>query len=146
MKPQILPAIVIIILFSVITGCGKIGCDPANMNGSMSLSGKWQLVQDTISNSWLKTSAVNTNYTGVAGDYFDFRSDGFCYTKEGNAYDTLSYQQVSSKSIILQNFGLAINGATEASVVTQTSTTANISTQNILSPAGTIFREVKLTR
>ena len=112
----------------------------------MSLSGKWQLVQDSISNSWLKTAPVITNYIGASGDYFDFRTDGFCYTKEGDAYDTLAYKQVSSKSIILQNFGLVINGATEASVVTETSTTANITTQNILSPSGTIFREVNLKR
>jgi hypothetical protein len=144
MKPQSLLAI--ILLFSVLTACTKPGCDPGMMNGSMSLSGKWQLVQDSISNSWLKTAPVITNYIGASGDYFDFRSDGFCYTKEGDAYDTLAYKQVSSKSIIMQNFGLVINGATEASVVTQTSTTADITTQNILSPSGTIFREVKLKR
>ncbi|HZY38102.1 MAG TPA: hypothetical protein VFE53_15710 [Mucilaginibacter sp.] len=144
MRPKNL--LIAIILFSAITACKKPGCDPGNMNGPMSLAGKWQLVQDSISNSWLKTSAVTTNYIGVAGDYFDFRSDGFCYTKEGDAYDTLAYKQVSQKSIILQNFGLVVNGATEASVVTQTGTTANITTQNILSPAGTIFREVNLKR
>ena len=144
MRPQTLLAI--ILLFSIVTACTKPGCDPANMNGSMSLAGKWQVVQDSISNSWLKTAPVITNYIGASGDYFDFRSDGFCYTKEGDAYDTLAYKQVSSKSIIMQNFGLVINGTTEASVVTQTMTTANITTQNILSPSGTIFREVKLKR
>jgi len=144
MKLLSLPAA--ILLFFVITGCTKPGCDPANMNGSMSLTGKWQLVQDSISNSWLKTAPVITNYIGAAGDYFDFRSDGFCYTKEGDAYDTLAYKQVSSKSVIMQNFGLVINGAAEASVVTEMGTTANITTQNILSPSGTIFREVNLKR
>ena len=144
MKSQSLPAI--ILLLSILTACTKPGCDPGMMNGSMSLSGKWQVVQDTISNSWLKTAPVITNYTGAAGDYFDFRSDGFCYTKEGDAYDTLAYKQVSSKSVILQNFGLVINGTTETSVITQTGTAVSITTQNILSPSGTIFREVKLTK
>ena len=144
MKSQSLLAI--IILFSIITGCKKPGCDPGNMNGSMSLAGKWQLVQDSISNSWLKTSAVDTNYIGVAGDYFDFRNDSVCYTKEGNVYDTLAYHQVSSKSIVMQKFGLIINGTAEPSMLLRTPSTANITTQNILSPAGTIFREVKLTR
>jgi hypothetical protein len=144
MKSQNLLAIVL--LFSILTACKKPGCDPGKMNGSMSLSGKWQLVQDSISNSWLKTAAVTTSYIGASGDYFDFRTNGFCYTKEGDAYDTLAYKQVSSKSIIMQNFGLVINGTTEASVVTQTGSTANITTQNILSPSGTIFREVNLRR
>jgi len=143
---KILSLPVLIVLFFMITGCKKPGCDPGKMNGSMSLTGKWQLVQDTISNSWLKTAPVITNYIGTSGDYFDFRADGFCYTKEGDAYDTLAYKQVSSKSIILQKFGLVINGTTEASAITQTGATANITTQNILSPAGTIFREVNLKR
>jgi hypothetical protein len=146
MKAQILPAIVVIILFSVITGCGKIGCDPANMNGSMSLSGKWQLVQDSTANSMVRTVPLITNYVGVAGDYFDFRSDGFCYVKEGDAYDTLTYKQVSANSVIIQNFGIIINGSAEPSDLTRTVTTANITTQNMLTPGGTLFREVKLTR
>ena len=144
MKPHSFLAV--ILLFSILIACKKPGCDPANMNGSMSLSGKWQLVQDSISNSWLKTAPVISNYIGASGDYFDFRTDGFCYTKEGDAYDTLAYKQVSSKSITLQNFGLVINGATEASGITQTGATVNITTQNILSPAGTIFREVNFRR
>ena len=143
---KILSLPVLIVLFFMITGCKKPGCDPGRMNGSMSLTGKWQLVQDTISNSWLKTAPVITNYIGTPGDYFDFRADGFCYTKEGDAYDTLAYKQLSSKSVIMQNFGLVINGTTEPSAVMQTGTATTITTQNILSPSGTIFREVNLRR
>jgi hypothetical protein len=147
MKVKSLPFV--ILLFSVIAACtkpGMGGCDPGNMNGSMSLTGKWQVMQDSISNSWLKTSPVITYYIGAAGDYFDFRSDGFCYTKEGDAFDTLAYKWVSPQSIVVQNFGLVINGATEPSVLSRTATTATITTQNILSPSGTIFREVNLKR
>ncbi len=144
MKLQSLPVIIIFVFITA--GCTKPGCDPGKMNGSMSLTGKWQLVQDSISNSWLKTEPVISNYYGSSGDYFDFRTDGFCYTREGDAYDTLAYKQVSSKSVILQKFGLVINGTTEASVITQTGITVNITTQNILSPSGTIFREVNLKR
>jgi hypothetical protein len=144
MKPQTLLAIVL--LFSLITACTKPGCDPANMNGPMSLEGKWTLVQDSTANSWLKTAPVITNYIGASGDYFDFRSDGFCYTKEGDGYDTLGWKLVSSQSIIMQKFGLVINGSTEPSLLSRTATRATITTQNILSPAGTIFREVNLKR
>ena len=151
MKPQSL--IAAIVLFFIITSCNKLGAiHPTNGNNSLNdgnstgLVSKWQIVNDSTANSMLRTSALTSNYVGIAGDYFDFRTDGFCYTKEGDAYDTLAYKQVSSKSIIMQNFGLVINGATEASAVTQTSTTATITTQNILSPGGTIFREVNLKR
>ncbi len=144
MKPQSLLAM--ILFFSIVTSCVKPGCDPLNMNGPMSPAGSWQLMQDSTSNWLLNTPAVNTNYIGVAGDYFDFRTDGFCYTKEGNVYDTLAYQLVSPKSIILQNFGLVVNGSTEPSVLTQTNNTANITTHNIPTLDGTIFREVNLKR
>jgi len=144
MRPQHL--LITILLFSMITGCKNPGCDPANMNVPMSLEGKWQVVQDSISNSMLRTSAITTNYIGTAGDYFDFRNDSVCYTKEGNVYDTLAYRLVSSKSIVLQKFGLIVNGTVEPSILSRTPTTANITTQNILSPGGTIFREVKLKR
>ncbi len=146
MKPQHLLAF--ISLFSLLTACTKPmhGCDPANMNGSMSLSGKWTLVQDSTANSMVRIVPLTTNYMGAAGDYFDFRSDGLCYNKEGDAYDTLSYKQVSPNSIVLQKFGLVVNGSTEASVVTHAGATAQITTQNVFTPGGTIFREVKLAR
>jgi hypothetical protein len=146
MKPQSLLAIAS--LFLVLTACTKPmhGCDPANMNGSMSLAGKWTLVQDSTANSMARAVPLITNYVGAAGDYFDFRSDGFCYTKEGVVYDTLSYKQVSAKSIIIQKFGLIINGSAETSILTQTVSTANITTQNMDTPGGTIFREVNLKR
>lgn len=145
-KPRNLFAI--ILLLFIASACKKQwgGCDPANMNGSMSLSGKWQVVRDSTSNSMIRTVPAITNYIGVAGDYFDFRADGFCYTKEGNAYDTLSYRQLSSQSVDLQNFGLNVNGSIEPSILTHSSNTATITTQNILSPGGTIFREVNLKR
>jgi len=143
MKPVCLATI---LLFLMISACKKPGCDPANMNSSMSLTGKWQLVQDSTANSIARATPVITNYIGVAGDYFDFRTDGFCYTKEGSVYDTLSYQWVSGTSIIMQKFGLVINGSTETSILNHTATTANITTQNMFTPGGTIFREVNLKR
>ena len=113
----------------------------------MSLSGKWQLVQDSTANSMVRTVPLISNYVGVAGDYFDFRTDGFCYVKEGDAYDTLTYKQVSPNSVIIQNFGLIINGSAEPSRdLTRTVTTANITYAKHADPGGTIFREVKLTR
>jgi hypothetical protein len=151
MKPQSLTAA--ILLFFIITSCNKLGAvHPTNgtnsLNGdnSTGLVSKWQLVNDSTANSMLRTSALTSNYVGVAGDYFDFRTDGFCYTKEGNAYDTLAYQLVSPQSIIIQKFGLNINGVTEDSNLTQTNTIATITTQNMFTPGGTFFRVVNLKK
>jgi hypothetical protein len=151
MKPQSLA--VAILLFFIITGCNKLGAvhptngtNSLNDDNSKGLVSKWQIVNDSIANSMVRVSALTSNYVGVAGDYFDFRADGFCYTKEGNIYDTLAYQLVSPQSIILQKFGLNINGVTEASNLTQTGTTAIITTQNMLTPGGTFFRVVNLKK
>jgi len=151
MKPQSLATA--IVLFFIITSCNKLGAvHPTNGTNSLNdgnstgLVSKWQLVNDSTANSMLRTSALTSNYVGVADDYFDFRTDGFCYTKEGNTYDTLAYQVVSPQSIILQKFGLNINGVTEASNVTETGTTANITTQNMFTPGGTLFRVVNLKK
>jgi hypothetical protein len=151
MKAQSLAAA--IVLFFIITSCNKLaavhptnGTNSLNGSNSTGLTSKWQIVNDSIANSMVRVSALTSNYVGVAGDYFDFRPDGFCYTKEGNTYDTLAYQLVSPQSIIIQKFGLNINGVTEASNLTQTSSTANITTQNMFTPGGTLFRTVNLKK
>jgi hypothetical protein len=151
MKPQSL--ITAIVLFLIITSCNKLGAvhpmsgtNSLNDGNSTGFVSKWQLVNDSTANSMLRTSALTSNYIGVAGDYFDFRTDGFCYTREGKTYDTIAYQLVSPQSIIIQKFGLNINGVTEASNLTQTNTTATITTQNMLTPGGTLFRVVNLKK
>jgi hypothetical protein len=150
MKPQNL--LIVLILFSIM-GCKKLsGVDATNGNGrinefgSITLVSKWQLVNDSTANSMVRTSALITNYNGVAGDYFDFRDDGKCYTKEGNTYDTLAYQLTSSKSITMQNFGLNINGVIEPGDIALTANSATITTKNMLTPGGTLFRMVNLKR
>jgi hypothetical protein len=53
---------------------------------------------------------------------------------------------LSPQSIIIQKFGLNINGVTEASNLTETGNTANITTQNMFTPGGTLFRAVNLKK
>jgi len=151
MKPQSLAAV--IVLFFIITSCNKLGAvhptsgtNSLNDGNSTGLASKWQILNDSIANSMLRTSALTSNYVGVTGDYFDFRTDGFCYTKEGHTYDTLAYQLVSPQSIVIQKFGLNIKGVTEACNLVQTSTTATITTQNMFTPGGTLFRVVNLKK
>jgi hypothetical protein len=139
-----LPLLSALFILVVITGCQLKDNDTPPV---VTLVGKWQLGNDSISTSSAATAAVSSNYKGVSGDYFDFRTDGFCYTKEGTVYDTLSYDVISNKSVALQNFGLAINGGIESSQLTLTLTTANITTQNTVTPTGsTYFRTVNLSK
>jgi hypothetical protein len=138
-----LPLLSALFILLVITGCRLKDSDTPPV---VTLVGKWQVVNDSTSNSSSSASAVNTNYRGLAGDYFDFRTNGFCYTKEGAVYDTLAYDVISNTSVALQNFGLNINGGIEPSLLTLTLTTANITTQNTVTPSGTYFRTVNLTR
>src|SRR5882672_121093 len=49
------------------------------------LVAKWSLVRDSIYNSMGNYPAARiSNNIGAEGDYFDFRADGWCYTKTGN--------------------------------------------------------------
>jgi len=145
MKPQ--SVLAVIILFSIVTGCVKPGCDPLNMNAAANLAGSWQVVRDSISNSELVTAPVNTNYVGQAGDYFKFAANGECYTKEGSTDDTLAYKVLSAQSIDLQNFGTATaGGGIQPSAMQLSPQKVVITTQNAITPGGTYFRTVVLSR
>lgn len=104
------------------------------------------MVSDSTSDSMLRTSALTTMYKGQAGDYFDFRDNGYCYTKEGAVYDTLSYRLTGYSGIMLQKFGLILNGIPETSTTSFTGSSLTITTNNIFTPAGTLYRKVILTR
>ncbi len=74
------------------------------------LKGKMELVSDSTASIIGAGDAHIVSYKAVAGNYFDFRTDGKCYTKERNAYDTLSYKVVISTKVIIANFGINLNG------------------------------------
>src|ERR1700710_284704 len=82
--------------------CVLIGCSKSEMIEPASLVTKWTLVNDSVSNSIGNSYPHTKNYAGTAGDYFDFRSDGKCYTKEGNNYDTLAYQIIGANKINIE--------------------------------------------
>src|SRR4051812_13895323 len=76
------------------------------------LLGKWSLVKDSTY-SWFPTTdtlAHIKRYSGTTGDYYDFRNDGKCYIKVAGVYDTLAYQITISNEVILQKFGINVNG------------------------------------
>lgn len=52
------------------------------------LTGVWSIVFDS-SYTGVTLNNHSINYVGQTGDYFDIRTDGFIYTKEGLVLDTL---------------------------------------------------------
>ena len=58
-----------------------------------SIAGKWQIVNDStrfIGNA--SNSSWHADYIGQPGDFYDFRSNGMMYVKEGPKLDSMAYE------------------------------------------------------
>jgi hypothetical protein len=117
--------------------------DGNNFNPS-SIVGKWSVVSDS---TFIGVGVNNhpVDYRGQPGDYFDFRTDGHVYTKEGTVLDTLSYSSVPT-GIVVQSFGITLNQVPEISNVMFTANTAIIDAPILLTPGGEFGRKVTLSR
>ena len=99
-----------------LTACTKADLT-SNQNNPAGLAGKWTLINDsTFEGAGISNHLVD--YTGEAGDYFSFSTNGNVYTKESTVLDTLTYKMVSDTSIIISNFGLIANGVPDTSTIT----------------------------
>jgi len=118
---------------------------PANIQV---LVAKWSLVRDSIYDSMGNFPAARTStYNGIAGDYYDFRADGKCYTKEGNVYDTLNYSITPGHLVVLSKFGINVNGSYEPNIVpVLTDHDATIQTQFLATPDGFYLRYIYLKK
>lgn len=90
--------IVLVLLMS----CSKQTGTSNNFNMPLSIVGNWNVIRDSI----YEGAGVANHlvvYTGRKGDYFDFKTDGKVYIKEGPDYQTLNYQ-VTSDSITIDSF------------------------------------------
>ncbi len=109
------------------------------------LVGRWSIITD----SGFEGVGVNNHeviYTGRPGDYFDFRSDGLLYIREGAALDTLPYKLLSDSTLSIQSFGIILNGVPETDSISLTSSTARISAPVEITPGGQFGRTVDLFR
>ena len=115
-------------------------------NGKMEILGKWNVVSDSTHVG----IGVNNNavaYNGKPGDYFDFRSDGLIYTREGTALDTLNYTFISDSKILIPQFDVILNGEAQTSTINNfTSHSLNIAAPLIFTPGGVFGRSVRLSR
>ena len=126
-------------LLAIAVSCKKNSEKP---NYSLSLTGKWNLAVDTIATGG---AIVNYyGYQGITGDYFDFRSDGKCYIKEGSHLDTLAYSITSDTSLNIESFGFSDKAIYTKPVAPYTS--VRIISTGPYVPGGYDYRMVRLTR
>ncbi len=130
----------VLTLFVVlITSCDK---DAA----SATILGKWNLINDS---KFIGVGINNhpVNYTGQTGDYFDFRTDGNLYIKEGAVLDTLPYTLTSDTTILILSFGIILNGTPEISSIKDLSAhSTTINAPVAITPGGQFGRTVNLNR
>lgn len=133
-----------------LSACTKTA-DSISQPESGDITGKWNLVSDSTFKG-VGSSNHPVDYTGVAGDYFNFLSNGHAYSKEGPVLDTLMYTLVSDNSIIISGFGVILNGVQDTSVITGLTTivgsaqTITIASSLALTPGGEFWRKVTLSR
>ena len=130
---------IVLYIFCFLVGCKK---EDKGTTPVVTLVVKWNLVSDYTSNH---LAQMNT-YTGVAGDYFDFRADGKCYVKEGSQYDTLSYAIKNDTTITISPF--AFNNAAYFSGHGNPLTVhaATLTSVGPYPPGEVDYRQVKLAR
>jgi hypothetical protein len=119
---------------------------PGNKTNQLSIIGKWNIVVDST------TVGVGINnyfkeYKGQAGDYFDFRTDGFVYSKEGAVLDKLNYNLVSDTSIVINSF-ILWDGSIPPKIHIRdfTDHSVTIYIPWLVSPGGAFGRELRLSR
>ena len=138
------------------TACTKKSAKLTLTNGDEQLgAGDWNLVSDSTYEGVAQNNHP-VDYTGQAGDYFSFTTDGHVYTREGEVRDTLTYKMVSDSTVIISDFGLIINGVLPtdtikglgASSLTTTTTGRTIVIESpwFPSPGGLFWRKVTLSR
>jgi hypothetical protein len=81
------------------------------------------------------------------GDYWDFRSDGVVYVREGVKLDTLGYSLLSDSTIIINSFGPIFDGmARPSNIETLTVHSAIIQSGFANNPGITYTRVLSLKR
>ncbi|HTD41916.1 MAG TPA: hypothetical protein VK671_14910 [Mucilaginibacter sp.] len=79
------------------------------INTVATLTGKWQLVRDSVSSSNSGGTQPGASYTGTTADSYEFTADGKLYIQEKGLADTANYTINTDQSITV-NY-LVYNGA-----------------------------------
>lgn len=89
-------------------------CKKDKDNG-LSLKGKWNVV--SIQDRYVEngTETDNDTYTGVAGDYVDFRNDNKVYSHFDGDDDVADYEILENNKVIIDEDTFEIQSLTSAS-------------------------------
>jgi hypothetical protein len=145
-----LKAVVVFILTSAFFSCKKdtsntgLFSDNLSEVNQSSIIRKWSIVTDSAFTGFAQYQKP-FDYAGRPGDYFDFRTDGNVYTKEGNVFDTLKYSFKAINKIVISLFGGVLNGVPEVSDITASHNQIIIFAPWIYTPGGVVGRKVTLS-
>ncbi len=122
-----------------------LGACKKDNKGSNKITGRWDVVKDS---TYVGVGAGNklVVYNGQRGDYFDFRTDGKVYTKEGTVLDTLNYSVKSANQIVISKPTIIDNYIPVLSNLSLTAHTASIINPKVLTPGGEFGRSIYLAR
>lgn len=139
MKRYFTPAAVLIIVTTIFS------CKKNDVPIPSSLIGKWSINVDSLAYGIGPVQKTKT-YIGVAGDYYDFRTDNKLYTREGAQLDTFNYKVISKNK--LEITALVPNAIPQDLFIEDlTSSNANITiTETLLNPGGNDVRWVSLVK
>ncbi|GHN01164.1 hypothetical protein WSM22_26530 [Cytophagales bacterium WSM2-2] len=137
-----------LIIASILLSCtyDDLFVAPARAVIGPGILGKWSVATDVY---YTGTALQNheVEYTGLPGDYYDFRTNRKLYIKEGLSFDTLSYTILSDTSIVIYGFGYLGNGLPPTLKISNFSEhNAVISSPFIGTPGGMFGRSVVLYR
>ena len=111
MKKLIL-SIAIITSLIIAASCKK----DNDKNNSSLLVNKWELVNTSYREVQNGVEVDTYNYTGVAGDYIDFRSDNKVYSHVDGDDDVAGYKLLNNNKVAIEGDTLEIRTLTAASV------------------------------
>jgi hypothetical protein len=120
---------------------------PSDTAKTVTIVTKWNLKADS---NYYQVGTANPSYvvySGISSDYWDIRSDGNIYIKEGDALDTLGYILLTDSTILINSFGLILNSDTAVSTIPLLTVHQAIIKSNTLpNPGGQFIRTIYLQR
>jgi hypothetical protein len=107
------------------------------------ISGKWGIIDDSTKFVGTDTfPSYHFNYIGQASDYYDFRSDGNMYVREGDVLDTMAYEVLANNQVRCTP-SPGFNDTYTTSRVTDTTAVFNIAANT---PQGLLTKIINLRR
>ncbi len=106
----------LILALAMITGLIFASSCKKNKDNGLSLKGKWNIVSTQFRHVENGTETDNYTYTGVAGDYVDFRNDNKVYSHVDGDDGVAHYEILENNKVIIDEDTLEIQSLTSASV------------------------------